>query len=103
MAILQTFFKMTQYYLSSTLCSVYVVMWQGRPHLPTGSQALIKLIPKEGKDPTLPGNRLISLINVDVIILSKIVATCIATLLPAIIHLAQAGFICPPWLYLRTH
>lgn len=62
--------------------------------MPTGSQAYIKLLAKKGKDPTLPGSyRPISLINLDAKILSKMIASRLAHILPTLIHTAQAGFV----------
>lgn len=88
------FFKLTSDFVPDTLKHVYAGMWDGGPYLPTGTQAHIKLISKKGKDPLLPGSyRPISLINVDVKILSKIVASCLAFLLPSLLHPAQSGFV----------
>lgn len=88
------FYKMTRDFIPDTLKHVYAAMWDGGPYLPTGTQAHIKLISKKGKDPLLPGSyRPISLINVDVKILSKIIASRLAPLLPSLLHPAQSGFV----------
>lgn len=88
------FYKMTNDFIPDTLKHVYAAMWDGGPYLPTGTQAHIKLIAKKGKDPQLPGSyRPISLINVDVKILSKIIASRLACLLPSLLHPAQSGFV----------
>ena len=56
--------------------------------------ATISLIPKPNKDPTLPSNyRPISLINVDIKIISKVLAHRIEKIIPLIIHPDQTGFI----------
>lgn len=57
-------------------------------------QEHIRLIFKKGKDPVLLGSyRPISLINVDVKILSKIIALHLGPLLPSLLHPAQSGFV----------
>lgn len=66
----------------------------GGPYLPTGNQAIIKLLSEKGKDPLEPGSyRPISLLNLDVKILSKIVATRLANIIPFLIHPTQSGFV----------
>lgn len=57
-------------------------------------QAQIAVIPKEGIDPSQCGSyRPISLLNVDLKLLTKIIATRIQQHLPSLIHLDQVGFI----------
>ncbi len=57
-------------------------------------QASITLLPKDGKDPTLCNSyRPISLLNVDVKILAKILAFPLEVVLPSIISEEQTGFI----------
>ena len=57
-------------------------------------QAVITLIEKKGKDRSLVENwRLISLVNVDAKIISKVLATRIKNVLPSIIHHNQSGFV----------
>lgn len=74
-------------------------MWAVGPYLPSGTQDDIKLIAKKGKDPLLPGSyRPISLINVDTNILSKILATQLARLLPSILHQLSQGLSQANWL-----
>jgi len=56
--------------------------------------ATVSLIPKPNKDPTLPSNYCpISLINVDIKIISKVLAHRIEKIIPFIIHPDQTGFI----------
>ena len=56
--------------------------------------ALISVVLKPGKDPTLPSsNRRLSLINTKIKIISKALATIIETVTPIIIHPVQTGFI----------
>lgn len=55
--------------------------------------AMIVVIPKPGKDPTLCSSyRPISLLNVDTKILSKILANQLITVIMASIHPDQTGF-----------
>lgn len=71
----------------------------------TLTQASILLLPKEGKDPTLcESYRLISLLNVDFKIVSKIIALCLEPILPTIISNDQTGLIrgCNPFNNLRS-
>lgn len=64
----------------------------GRFHRAT-LQAQISVIPKEGKDPGLCGSyRQISLLNTDLKLLTKIIATRLQHL-PSLIHLDQVGFV----------
>ena len=57
-------------------------------------QAQIAIIPKEGKDPSQCGSyRPISLLNVDLKLLTKIVATRIQQHLTGLIQLDQVGFV----------
>ncbi len=57
-------------------------------------QASITILPKDGKDPTLCNSyRPISLLNVDVKILAKILAFRLEVVLPSIISEEQTGFI----------
>lgn len=73
---------------------VFNGIWHGGPYLPTGSMACMKLLAKKGKDPTLPSSYSpISLINVDTKILSKIVASLLDSIIPILLHPAQAGFV----------
>lgn len=59
----------------------------------TGREAYIKVIPKKGRDPeSTTSYRPISLINIDTKMITKIIATRLADIIPSIIHPAQAGF-----------
>ena len=62
-----------------------------RPDMNTAS---IKLLLKPDKDPTLPTSyRPLSLINTDIKIIAKALASRLETVLPSIIHYDQTGFI----------
>lgn len=66
------FYKSLQPLLECKLHEVYQHIWSEGTYLPTGNQAIIKLLAKKGKDPQEPGSyRPISLLNLDVKILSK--------------------------------
>uniref|UniRef100_A0AAQ5ZBJ0 Reverse transcriptase domain-containing protein n=1 Tax=Amphiprion ocellaris TaxID=80972 RepID=A0AAQ5ZBJ0_AMPOC len=61
------------------------------PHMNT---AAIKLLLKPDKDPTLPSSyRPLSLINTDIKIISKALASRLEKIIPSIIHSDQTGFI----------
>lgn len=88
------FYKAIAPHIIPTLLKVYNLMWKEGSYLPTGNQAYIKLLEKKGKDPTHPGSyRPISLLNIDAKIISKIIASRLAVILPSLIHPTQAGFI----------
>lgn len=88
-------YKTIQEIIKLTLLSVYNVIWLGGSYLPTGNQAMIKLLTKKGKAPLEPSSyRPISLLKLDVKILSKIVATRLTNIIiTALIHPAQSGFV----------
>lgn len=57
-------------------------------------QAQISVIPKDGKDPTQCGSyRPISLLNTDLKLFTKIIASRLQQHLPQLIHLDQVGFV----------
>ena len=58
------------------------------------SQALISLILKKGKEPTVcKSYRTITLITIDTKILSKILANCLSSVITTLIHVDQVGCI----------
>lgn len=88
------FFKTLQNIVTPSLLEVYNGICAGGPYLPTSKQAIIKLLANKGKDPLEPGSyRPISLLNLDVKILSNIIATRLTDILPSVIHPAQSGFV----------
>lgn len=64
------------------------------PYLSSGNEAFINLIPKPGKNAILPSSyRSISLIDIDVKLLSKIIANRLAKVMPSLFHPVQAFFV----------
>lgn len=64
------------------MSKVYNNIWAGGRYLPTGKQAYVKLLAKKGKDPADLGSYCpISLLNIDVKIFSKIIATLFADII----------------------
>ena len=71
---------------------MYNEVFRRRRLLDTLSKATISLILKKGKDPLLCGNyRSISLLNVDLKILSKVLLHRLQRVMPSIISLDQTG------------
>lgn len=88
------FYKTLHKTFEPILLNVYNYIWKGGLYLPSGNQAIIKLILKKGKDPLDPGSyRPISLLNLDVKFFSKIITTRLANIIPSLIHPAQSGFV----------
>lgn len=82
------FYQTLHKFVEPNLLSVYNDIWQGGLYLPSGNQAIkILLSKKKRKDPPEPVSyRPISLLNLDVKILSKTVATRLITIIPTLIH-----------------
>ncbi|CAI5643337.1 unnamed protein product [Oreochromis niloticus] len=88
------FFKTFIDKLAPLLLSVYNESFEHGLLPPTLSQALITVLLKKGKDPTsCTSYRPISLLNVDVKVLAKILAVGLEKVLPTIISDEQNGFI----------
>lgn len=66
----------------------------GVGHLPAFMrEAVVVLIPKPGKDPSLPSSyRPISLLPVDIKLLAKVLATRLSTVITEVIREDQTGF-----------
>lgn len=63
-------------------------------YFPTDNEAHIKVFPKKGRNTEIPSSyRPISLIHQDSKIMSKILASRLARVIPSLIHLAQSGFV----------
>lgn len=89
------FFKSFAPELAPYLLEVYTEALEKGVLPPTMRQALISLIPKKGKDPGECKNyRPISLIQLDVKIISKILANRLNKVINSLIHTDQVGFIC---------
>lgn len=76
------------------MCSYFNSIAGGTTIHPDALLAHISVLPKEGKDPTVPQSYCpIFLLNVDIKILAKILANRLKYLMPHIIHPDQTGFI----------
>lgn len=63
-------------------------------YFPTGREAMIKVLPKKGRDTELTSSyRPISLLNTDAKLLAKILAKRLENIIPTLIHHAQSGFV----------
>lgn len=73
---------------------IYNALGSGNKLHRTTLQAQIAVIPKEGKDPGLCGSYCpISLLNTDLKLFTKIIATRLQHHLPTLIRLDQVGFV----------
>lgn len=80
--------------LMNPMCRYFNSLTKGSIIPPEALLAHILVIPKEGKDPTVPQSyRPISLLNTNIKILAKILANQLKYLMPHIIHPDQTGFI----------
>ncbi|XP_044138936.1 olfactory receptor 6N1-like [Bufo gargarizans] len=76
------------------LLPIFNASLQGVPLTGDMTRATITVIPKDGKDHTLcPNFRPISLLNIDLKLLAKLLANRLAKFLPNLIHRDQVGFI----------
>lgn len=88
------FFKTLREQVSPTLLDLFNSILCGNTIPPSASMAYIQVLPKAGKDASLPGSfRPISLIHQDIKILSKMMAERISKILPVLISPAHLGFI----------
>lgn len=87
------FYKTLCETIKPTLLSVNNGIWTCGPYLPTGNQVIIKLLSKKRKISPLGSYRPISLLNLDIKILSKIAATRLMNIIPSLIHPTESGFV----------
>ena len=88
------FFKAFTELISPLLLDVFNESLESGHLPPTLYQACISVLLKKDKDPLNPGSyRPLSLLNVDVKILAKILATRLEKVLPTVVHSDQTGFI----------
>lgn len=89
-----TYYKKYSEVLSNPMCAHFTALAFGTVMPSEALMAHITVLPKEGKDHTLPGNyRPISLLNTDIKILAKILANRLKPILLTVIHPDQTGFI----------
>lgn len=88
------FFKNFKPGISPSLTQLFNSFLQGAHISQYMNMAYIKVLPKPGKDLTQPASyRPISLINVDLKLMSKIMADRLAGILPRLISPNQTGFV----------
>ncbi|XP_030050991.1 calcipressin-2-like [Microcaecilia unicolor] len=86
------FFKLLQKQVAGPLLDYYATVVEEKKFPQHANVALISLIPKTGKDLLQPGSyRPISLINVDIKILSRILSERLARLIPQIVKETKSG------------
>uniref|UniRef100_A0A803JPQ3 Reverse transcriptase domain-containing protein n=1 Tax=Xenopus tropicalis TaxID=8364 RepID=A0A803JPQ3_XENTR len=79
--------------IAPRLLETFQAAWDSQSLPPSFYEALIVVIPKPGRDPTLCSSyRPISLINTDAKILAKILATRLTRVIQDLIHPDQSGF-----------
>ena len=87
------FYSQYSQILSPKLLQLYNSMFETHVLPPTMREATIVLIPKPGKDPGYPESyRPISLLQVDIKILAKVLANRLNKVILSLIHTDQAGF-----------
>lgn len=88
------FYKKFQQHLIGPLMEMYAYIIDKGELPPTLQEALISLICKPEKDPTLPSSyRPISLLNIDLKLIAKVIALRLDKYLPSLINKDQTGFI----------
>lgn len=88
------YYKRMREELTPSFLALLKDMMEGADYFPTGREAHIKVLTKKGKDiESQTSYRSISLINIYAKIMTKILATRLATILPIIIHQSQSGFV----------
>lgn len=87
------YFKTLKERIKVPLLNTYNKILEKQKYLPTGNKAHIKVIPKPGRNPENTASyRPISLINIDIKLMSKILADRLEQIMPSLIHNVQAGF-----------
>nr|XP_033805871.1 histone-lysine N-methyltransferase SETDB2 [Geotrypetes seraphini] len=88
------FYKLLQSEIGSPLAHMFNVMINAEAMPEHLNVAQIIVLPKPGRDPTLPESyRPISLLNFDVKLLARILANRLARVLPLLLHESQVGFV----------
>lgn len=76
------------------MLTLYDSLLKGHSPHPQLSHSYISVIPKPGKDPSIPDNyRPIALLNSDYKIFTKILASRLSRLMPKLINREQMGFV----------
>lgn len=88
------YYKKYSEVLTEPMCAYFTALASGTVMPKEALMAHITVLPKEGKDHSMPGSyRPISLLNTDIKILAKILANRLKPILPSLIHPDQTGFI----------
>lgn len=79
--------------LSPYLIQIFNTVSASASFPPEMLETLIVTLPKPGKEPNSPSNfRPISLLNIDLILYAKLIASHLVNILPTLIHPDQTGF-----------
>lgn len=88
------YYKILAPQVTDTLVSVFNCLLNGQEVPLYFNSAMLKVLPKPGRDPELPASyRPISLLNSDYKLLTKIIADRLKIIVPYIVHEDQTGFI----------
>lgn len=88
------YYRTFSHLLSARMCTYFNTLASGTTPPKEALMGHITVLPKEGKDPSIPSSyRLISLLNTDIKIFAKVLANRLKLVLPTVIHTDQTSFI----------